>query len=125
MARHVLLFERRFVEAIKDGQKTHTIRPIRKRTIRAGDQLLLRHWQEKPYRSRQVQFAAVVVTAVRDFYIRLLHPVEIVVDGCLLPLSDAAELARRDGFASPVELHAWHELHYGNDHEKQLIEWKG
>ena len=89
----VILFQPQFHAAIRSGTKHQTIRLPRKRPIRPGDELSLRAWSGKPYRSKQQELATSVCAKAEhvtiDFY-----------------FDDDAE-ARHDGFADAEEMREW------------------
>jgi hypothetical protein len=120
---HVLMFRPRFIEPIKAGTKCQTIRPLGKRRILPGDDLSLRHWLEKPYRSPQVKIA--VATA------RPTQVVEITQSGVKLAdrrrVRNVRELdafAVRDGFVDWDEMRTyWKDMHGPARFLSMLIPW--
>ena len=104
-----LLFSRRFAPAVEAGTKRQTIRPPRKRPIRAGDQLSLREWTGAPYRSKQRTLGFGVCMSV--------EPVEIGLD-----FADDEE-SRRDGFADAADMRQWFEATHGLPFHGLRISW--
>ena len=129
MTRHVLLFERRFVEPLVARTKLHTIRPPRKRPIAVGDFIDMRYWAGKPYRSKQVKIGGSVVTAVRTIRLERNRNIpcvdfkQIEINGVALLIADAEALAARDGFSTLGEMLDWHAENYGLGRDLTLIEW--
>ena len=66
----VLMFDRCFEGKIRDGTKCLTIRGPRKRSIHGGDQLSLRCWSGKPYRSKQLSILETCCHHVCDIVLR-------------------------------------------------------
>lgn len=109
---HVFMFRPRFIEPIKAGTKTQTIRPQgNRRLVLPGDELSLRHWQDKPYRSPHVQIATAVA--------RPSEVIEVSVRGVthatsrqLKRVKDLDAFAVADGFIDWDEMRAyWQEMH--------------
>lgn len=73
-----LLFEPRFWEPILTGAKVHTIRRPRKYPINPGDEISLRGWDGKPYRSKQRTLRNETCLFVRECRIYVLG---ITIDG--------------------------------------------
>jgi len=46
-----------FIQSMKDGMKTHTIRANTKKHFKDGDLVSMRYWSGKPYASKQIEFA--------------------------------------------------------------------
>lgn len=122
----VLMFQKQFVTAVLSGRKRQTIRPKRKRPLRIGEVLSLRHWYDKAYRSPQVEFATVKCTGTFD--------IEIRSPGIRIGLAsrlktDAAwldDFARGDGFESWLEMREFFESRfgYGLPFQGVLIQWE-
>jgi ASC-1-like (ASCH) protein len=62
--KHVLLFDERFVDLIKSGEKKQTLRKSRERKIRVGDTLDLRCWEGVPFKSKQQHLLTKTATKV-------------------------------------------------------------
>lgn len=116
-----ILFQKRFVAPLLAGTKRQTIRPHRKRPIRIGDRLSLRHWGDTAYRSPQVEILAVEVIGVLPIEV---YPSGIRVGGGELQ-SQKEELdafARNDGFPSWAEMLCYFQFGgYGLPFEGDLI----
>jgi hypothetical protein len=125
--RHVILFQERFAPAVARGTKPHTIRPRRKRRIRAGDTLDLRAWTRKPYRSKQRKLREVTCTRVARFELRRCRRtarVFFIVAGRSLYVDEMSLLAHRDGFVGLQEMIEWFERMHDLPFVGQLIEWE-
>lgn len=103
----VILFERRFWEAVATGAKVHTIRRPRKRPINVGDQLSLRGWEGKAYRSPQRILTEETCIGIRDIWIDV-DGIEIDGERIFNRYEPHAGLldqfAQTDGFATWEEL---------------------
>jgi len=118
----VLLFEKRFWEPIFSGEKVHTIRRTRKRPIGPGDELSLRGWTGKPYRSKQFVLCEETCLDVRRIWI---DQQGIVIDG-LDRLSEPEELdafARSDGFTGWEEMRLYRDFFYDLPFSGDFIQW--
>jgi len=120
---HVLMFDQRFAGAVKSGQKTTTIRPKRKRPIRPGDELSLRSWSGKPYRSKQVELRRVRCKRVTQILIED-YPYRVAVNGEDLDGWEREALAKGDGFAGKAEMRDYFTGVYGLPFEGEMIEWE-
>lgn len=106
----VILFQDKFAELVRSGAKKQTIR--RKSRCKPGDELSLRKWSGKPYRSKQETICNSVCTRVQEVRI---------YEG---PATETSEiLARADGFSSHAEMQAWFKNTHGLPFEGQQIEW--
>lgn len=121
----VKMFQPRFADLVTSGEKTQTIRPMPKRMPKKGDEISLRKWADKPYRSKHVELNSGVITNVSAISITRetaakiidLHPVP-------LPCERLDEFAQRDGFQNWDELSAWFQKTHGLPFSGILIEWK-
>lgn len=130
----VLMCKPEFEPLILSGQKIHTIRPQRKRPVKWHDEISLRVWTGKPYRSKQ-----------REFFkgrVERCQGIEIHHDGVDLKpgtighwwMPEFTEigrfglhlLARNDGFPDWRTMKAWFEKTHGlaTAFEGTLIGWK-
>jgi hypothetical protein len=113
----------------EDYLKTIAIRETKHHTIRAGnrfkpgDMASLRVWSDKPYRSKQIEFAQVEVKKV--------WPVTIIVDDIFNPICSgdkvlpAGLIARNDGL-EPDDFTNWFKVHpnkSGSIFAGQIICW--
>ena len=121
----VIMFQWQFADAVITGRKRSTIRPPRKRPVYTGDQLSLRRWEGKPYRSRQAVLRD--VTCTRSAPILIDEPLGqdfvFEIDGWRLNQEQWSKLARREGFRCTTELLDWFKANYGLPFEGVLIEW--
>ncbi len=93
-----IMFLKRFAEPIVAGTKRQTIRPPRKRPITVGENLSLRVWKDKAYRSPQETLMDTTCSAVFDVVIEAAG-FRIGGAGPLQTDRDALdEFARADGF---------------------------
>lgn len=117
-----ILFQPRFVPLVQDGRKTQTIRRERKRPIKVGDELSLREWTGKPYRSKQMEIGKGVVTNVDR--ISFIPPWVWVNDVPLGPKKEEA-LALADGFRDYSDMILWFlKNHEGKRFDGVVIQWK-
>lgn len=117
-----ILFQPRFVPMIQDGRKTQTIRRERKRPIKVGDELSLREWTGKPYRSKQREIGRAVVTNVDR--ISFIPPWVWVNDVSLGPKKEEA-LALADGFRDYNDMVCWFADNHGSKRfDGVVIHWK-
>jgi hypothetical protein len=115
----VLLFESRFWPPIVSGEKVHTIRRPRKHPICPGDDISLRGWEGKAYRSRQRVLCDETCLTVRDCWIDAQG---IVIDRHRF--SEQEELdafAVSDGFANWNEMRSYHD--FSLPFSGELIQW--
>lgn len=122
-----LMFHKRFIEPIQAGTKKQTIRPPRKRPIKVGDELALRYWVGKGYRSPQATILYASCTAVFSISINaecyVLGDESAIVGSCSDP-AKLDEFARADGFESWADMMAWYRSDgYGLPFEGVLIQW--
>lgn len=126
------MFQPRFAPKVEDGTKRQTIRPERKdgRTTKIGDELSLRSWIGKPYRSKQ----------------RLLLPVKTCSDcadvsmqeepfpgggvyfvlkvaGQKQSIPGVEEIAKADGFKDGFEMWKWFKDTHGLPFKGEIIRW--
>lgn len=118
------MFQSRFADALMDGAKTTTIRPVRKAPIVAGDKLSLRRWVDKPYRSKQVVLREAECTRVASIVMhRTFSEFLFLVDGKQLDAIQWAALARADGFSCTTDMLDWFEAMHGLPFRGVLIQW--
>jgi uncharacterized protein YqfB (UPF0267 family) len=125
----VILFQSRFAPMVQSGKKTQTIR--KKARCKPGDQLSLRIWTGKPYRSKQKIFLSTVCVSVKKISIGhglLRDEIDqegdmISIDGFLLPSKDRAVLARSDGFECATDMLEFFKQNYGLPFHGELIQW--
>lgn len=118
----VLIFEQRFWEPVVSGHKVHSIRQTRKRNaIVPGDELSLRAWEGKPYRSKQRVLCEETCIAVRACWIDVQG---IVIDQHRF--SEPEELdafAVSDGFANWEQMRTYRDFFYNLPFSGDLIQW--
>lgn len=103
------MFQPKFHAKVASGEKRQTIRPPRKRPIKAGDRLSLRAWTGAAYRSPQRELRAAVCEAV-----------ECVTIGKNFADDDEA---RRDGFKDSAEMREWFRKVHGLPFTGDRISW--
>lgn len=106
----ILLFQPKFHRAVEAGEKCQTIRPLRKRPILRGDQLSLRAWTGKPYRSKQRELRTAICQHIKH----------IIIDE---NFADDEE-ARRDGFCNAEEMRIWFQRVHGLPFSGVKITWQ-
>lgn len=119
----ILGFNRRFVPAVADGRKPHT--------IRAGHRwkpgMTIQFYMDVRQLTMRKFRADAVVQVVQDFELELLAPARRQwvphVDGRPLTPLEAQELAVRDGFGDYRELLDWFRKVHGLPFYGQLIGW--
>ena len=113
------MFQPQFHSAIWSGRKSSTIR-LRAR-CQPGDELSLRLWFDKPYRSKQRLITSAVCTAVIPISIGLDDHGDLLVieGGETLSTSRMKELAKVEGFHDLKAMREWfernHQLKPGDD----------
>lgn len=109
----VFLFKERFADLIVSGQKTTTIRATA--WCKPGDDLSLRKWTGKPYRSKQA--------VLMDTKCQSVSP--IFVDEAPSPQDQLTpEIARGDGFSSVEEMREFFRSVHGLPFHGDLIAWR-
>jgi hypothetical protein len=114
----VLLFQERFVEAVRSGKKVQTIR--KKARCQPGDVLSLRRWTGRPRWAQQEEILEAVCVDVRAVKIGMNQPVDY---GGPRLFPDADAWARSDGFKDWLEMALWFNEAHGLPFEGELIEW--
>ncbi|WP_397570620.1 ASCH domain-containing protein [Schlesneria sp. T3-172] len=116
----VLMFQERFVPRVESGDKRHTIRRAPVNPVKPGDELSLRCWSGKAYRSKQRTLRQEVCSKVETIQITetgaFLDEWELNPDQC-------EGLAVADGFASFNEMQDWHRTAHGLPFAGVLISW--
>lgn len=107
-------------------EKHTTIRPGNR--FKPGDMVSLRVWSDKPYRSKQIEFAQVEVkkTWPVEIYVDELI-VEIIVDSISQNIRNKKEVALNDGLEL-IDFVNWFKIHpkakKGISFQGQIICWK-
>lgn len=118
----VLLFQPRFARLVESGKKRCTIRAKARCTY--GDELSLREWTGKPYRSKQRELRP----TARCKYVSPITIEAATDDGLTIRVSglpvSADEVALADGFASARAMRRWFADTHGLPFRGELIEWE-
>lgn len=133
MSNFIKTFQPRFVDAVRKGTKTQTIRKTPKRMPRPEDTLSLRTWTGKPYRSKQEILGDAVVTEVHQIQI-IEEPImtngiqdgvklAVTVDGNRLG-NEIEQLSIADGFSDPFDMWKVFKEMHGLPFEGILIRWR-
>lgn len=125
----VIMFQARFEEPIQRGLKGSTIR--RTARCKPGDELSLRVWTGKPYRSKHREIIPKrTCLAVRPVRMHGNHEKLLLdLDGTVVvDPTDLHYLAQKEGFTSWSEMQAWfcevHHITATNPFTGMLIEWR-
>lgn len=117
--RFVRMFKPRFAGLVAAGVKEQTVRPVPKRMPKAGDEISLRMWTGKPYRSKQRVLAEALITKVETFELWVENPRvprwnwKFIVGGKELDQDEWARFSRADGFDFTTDLIDW----FAENHE--------
>lgn len=111
----VILFQDRFAEKVRDGDKCQTIRG--RARCRAGDVLSLRRWTGKPYRSKQ--------EILRTARCSCVLPVVINENDIFGPKGemDRNGMAWMDGFDDWESMREWFREMHGLPFNGEVIAW--
>ena len=130
----VFLFQPQFHQLILSGQKRQTIRATRKRPVRVGDELSLRYWTGKPYRSPQ----AILKEGVRCTRTGIVELIpRSSADGMFISCflngdrltaevgrhGEWDNLAIADGFKNAAEMLEWFKQNHGLPFKGDLVCW--
>ena len=123
----VLMFRERFVERIRSGKKTQTIRrPRASNPIQVEDWLSLRRWEGTPYRSRQEEVGFGLCESVRPILIAV-YPrdcwARIAIGEWLLSCEEIHAFVRADGFQGVVDFVCYYNELGVLAFKGVLIEW--
>ena len=121
----ILLFQQQFIEPIRRGTKTQTIRRFRRRLIEPGSKLSLRAWTAAAYRSPQGLIRPDPVTCLSVEHIEMdFRLCSVRIAGSEMKATAFDAFARRDGFKHFAELlDYWLRQNSGLTFEGQLIRW--
>lgn len=124
----VLMYQKRFAPPIKSGRKRQTIRPERKIPIKVGDQLSHRVWEDKAYRSQQIEIATGKCIGILKIQIEQ-DAIHLGRDDFPLgwaQVADMDEFARDDGFEDWADMLAYFNEPgaYGLPFTGILIQWE-
>lgn len=119
----VKLFKPQFAELVSRGEKRQTVRPTPKRMPQVGDDISLRAWSGKPYRSKQRLLAEGLITQVVTITITetavLLRPTQK-----LTVHVPREKFAADDGFSSWEAMRDWFKEAHGLPFDGILISWE-
>lgn len=120
----VLMFQQWKAEKIVAGLSRQTIRPVRKRPIKVGDQLSLRFWSGKPYRSTQVEIGMEICKKTAEIKIHggPFNPL-VYVAGEKISKADLEEIATADGFDSAEKMLEWFQSTHGLPFVGTIYQW--
>lgn len=127
----VITFQPRFHQAIRNGVKTSTIRL--KARCKGGDELSLRAWTGKPYRSKQAELMraeCVRVTPITlmfdeaPLYVLMRNAKHSEIHNVLQP-DELQALAAHEGFTSAEDMRQWFATTYPEGKiTGEIITWK-
>jgi hypothetical protein len=126
MARHVIMFQPRFAPLVESGAKLQTIRPWRKRQIKAGDIVDLRTWSGLPYRSKQRKLCEAMVAMVLpvSIYIQIepgryeTRALRLGYGGAEMDEATLSRFSHADGFTSTADFFGFFERTYGKKNSR-------
>lgn len=124
----MIMFQKRFVSKILSGVKRTTIRTRARCGV--ADDLSLRFWEDKPYRSKHVIIRE-PVTCLMVIPVRITVHGVALIRGLTLTGIDSEErgmemltcFAIREGFDSWTDLVEWFQSAHGLPYEGELIHW--
>ncbi len=120
----VIMFMKRLAPKVRDGSKRQTVRPKRKRRIKVGEQLSLREWETKAYRSPQIEIRSAPCVSVKPITIGLLRGSPIVsVAGDLLSHSQLETFVSDDGIETVAEFIQFFQQAHGLPFKGEVISW--
>jgi len=122
-ASFVRMFKPQFAPLVQAGTKLQTVRPTPKRMPKVGDNISLRCWTGKPYRSKQLVLMESIITRVDTFSLDTF-PTLRINDLGLKSRRACDEFARADGFADYLALLDWFRLTHGLPFEGIVIHWQ-
>jgi len=91
----VLMFDKENAPKVESGLKRQTVRKRPKRMPRVCDNLSLRKWTAKAYRSKQGTLIEAPATRIQEIKIDVF---DVTIDGKKLSDPDLEKFARADGF---------------------------
>ncbi len=112
--RFVRMFKPQFAPKVESCEKLQTVRPTPKRMPRPGDQISLRAWTGKPYRSKQRVLGEAVVKKVEAFDLDAMR---------LWKECDREAFAHADGFCDWPEMLSWFIREHGYPFTGIVIYW--
>lgn len=118
--RFVRMFQPRFADLVRLGQKTQTVRKTPKRMPKVGDIIDARAWIGAPYRSKKVKLAEGTIMRVERVVIGREF---ISVGGSFLWPLERIKFAESDGFKDFPELLDWFAETHDLPFTGILIQW--
>jgi hypothetical protein len=120
------MFNERFAPKVIDGTKRSTIRPFRRVAPFRGLEIVsLRKWEDRPYRSKQIELKQVQLSCPSQ--IRIVEEFDIWITkfgaSFHLCVDRCKELTQVEGFDDHGELITYIEQAYGLPFVGQLLEW--
>lgn len=110
-----LMFQPQFEAMILAGRKPHTVRPVRRRPLKVGQQLSLRVWTGKPYRSKQREFAKAKVIRCESFILGLFD--NMIINHVWFTRLAQDQFAWADGFKDADDMRIW----FGKTHSLPFV----
>ena len=114
------MFQDQFVPKVRSGAKTHTIRLNAR--CSPGDNLSLRRWTGKPYRSKHEIIREVVCKSVEGIWINSYRQT-VEVRSRRLDDGEVELLAKSDGFVDAKAMYIWFCKTHSSDFYGDLVRW--
>ncbi len=109
------MFKPQFAPKVESGEKLQTVRPVPKRLPKPGDEISLREWTGKPYRSKQRVLRESVITKVEPFDLDAMR---------FWSRHERDVFARADGFYDFPEMLSWFIREHGYNFKGIVIYWE-
>lgn len=128
-----IMFQKQFIDVIKGGTKSTTIRATTPaaalKRFPLHCEVSLRYWEDKPYRSKQIEFARARIVNLQgikmDLKKKTIKLAEYMYGRDSMKVSEPCRLdviARLDGFGSYFDMFVWFILnHHGESFEGSRI----
>lgn len=113
------MFQPRFEEPILQGIKGSTIRKTAR--CKPGDELSLRVWRGKPYRSKQRELFPTICKAIAD--VRISSD-RLSLNGMVCNDRERDDVVEREGFGSWEAMRDWFQTAHGLPFEGEMIRWR-
>lgn len=117
----VRMFKPQFAQLVLSGEKTQTVRPVPKRMPQVGEEISLREWTGKPYRSKQRVLKESTITRVSTVAI---YANEMYLGESILNDEALFRFAKADGFQSAGDFIEWFNYQHGLPFTGICIYWK-
>jgi len=117
-----LNFKKQFAEAVRNGDKTQTIRATRKRPIKEGDTLYLYTGQRTKGCEKLSEVRCTSVESITMWRNGNVSWPVVMLNGKKLKLKELKELVTADGFAATMPFAEFF-LSDTNEFKGQLIKW--